>query len=148
MYKRQQGHCTAEAILNALRPDRKFTKEEARLLDLCMVLHAEHGGGNNSTFTTRVLTLSLIHIYKNTAVLSIIGDADALFLSIFNSAGITQAAGPIKKGGKFTGPSLFPGSYLQGVVRIPKRDADAVLSVVLPKARITEGAILIIIRCV
>ena len=43
-------------FLNALRPDRKFTREEAKLLDLCMVLHAEHGGGNNSTFTTRVLT--------------------------------------------------------------------------------------------
>ena len=41
----EPGHCTAEAILNALRPDRKFTREEAKLLDLCMVLHAEHGGG-------------------------------------------------------------------------------------------------------
>ena len=40
----EPGHCTAEAILNALRPDRKFTREEAKLLDLCMVLHAEHGG--------------------------------------------------------------------------------------------------------
>ena len=60
----EQGHCTAEAILNALRPDRKFTKEEARLLDLCMVLHAEHGGGNNSTFTTRVLTSAGTDIYS------------------------------------------------------------------------------------
>ena len=54
----EPGHSTAEAILNALRPDRQFTHEEAKLLDLCMVLHAEHGGGNNSTFTTRVVTSS------------------------------------------------------------------------------------------
>ena len=60
----EPGQCTAEAILNALRPDREFTGEEARLLDLCMVLHAEHGGGNNSTFTTRVLTSAGTDIYS------------------------------------------------------------------------------------
>ena len=49
---------TAESILHAIRPDRKFTDEEAKLLDLCMIIHAEHGGGNNSTFTTRVVTSS------------------------------------------------------------------------------------------
>ncbi len=54
----------AEAILNALRPDKACTREEARLLDLCMVLHAEHGGGNNSTFTTRVLTSAGTDIYS------------------------------------------------------------------------------------
>jgi citrate synthase len=53
-----KGHSTAEMILSALRPDRKFTDEEAKLLDLMLVLHAEHGGGNNSTFTCRVLTSS------------------------------------------------------------------------------------------
>ena len=51
-------HSTAEMILSALRPDRKFTDEEAKLLDLMLVLHAEHGGGNNSTFSCRVLTSS------------------------------------------------------------------------------------------
>ena len=60
----EPGHCTAEAILNALRPDRQFTRAEAELLDLCMVLHAEHGGGNNSTFTTRVLTSAGTDIYS------------------------------------------------------------------------------------
>lgn len=60
----EPGHCTAEAILNAIRPDRKFTREEAKLLDLCLVLHAEHGGGNNSTFTTRVLTSAGTDIYS------------------------------------------------------------------------------------
>jgi citrate synthase len=49
---------TAENILHMLRPDSKFTKIEARLLDLALVLHAEHGGGNNSTFVTHVVTSS------------------------------------------------------------------------------------------
>ncbi|MBQ8121580.1 MAG: citrate/2-methylcitrate synthase [Ruminococcus sp.] len=52
------GQSTAEMILSALRPDRKFTDEDAKLLDLLMILHAEHGGGNNSTFACRVLTSS------------------------------------------------------------------------------------------
>ena len=43
----EPDHATAEAILNALRPDRKFTHQEAKLLDLLMVLHAEHGGANH-----------------------------------------------------------------------------------------------------
>ena len=60
----EPGQCTAEAILNALRPDRQFTREEAELLDLFIVLHAEHGGGNNSTFTTRVLTSAGTDIYS------------------------------------------------------------------------------------
>ncbi len=46
----------AQSILSTLRMDRSYTEEEARLLDLCLVLHAEHGGGNNSTFTCRSLT--------------------------------------------------------------------------------------------
>lgn len=53
-----KGQSTAEMILSALRPDRKFTDEEAKLLDIVLMLHAEHGGGNNSTFTCRVLTSS------------------------------------------------------------------------------------------
>ncbi|MDO5417117.1 MAG: citrate/2-methylcitrate synthase [Lachnospiraceae bacterium] len=47
---------TAENILRMLRPDMKYTDLEARVLDLALVLHMEHGGGNNSTFTTRVIT--------------------------------------------------------------------------------------------
>ena len=49
---------TAETILRSIRADRKYTDAEAKLLDLCLMLHAEHGGGNNSTFTCRVLTSS------------------------------------------------------------------------------------------
>lgn len=58
------NHRTAESILNALRPDMKFTREEAKLLDTCMILHAEHGGGNNSTFTARVVTSTGSDIYS------------------------------------------------------------------------------------
>lgn len=58
---------TAESILNAIRPDRAFTDEEAKLLDICMMIHAEHGGGNNSTFTTRVLTSTGTDIYSSIA---------------------------------------------------------------------------------
>lgn len=55
---------TAETILSMLRPDRQFTKEEAQLLDCLLMLHAEHGGGNNSTFTCRVLTSSGTDAYS------------------------------------------------------------------------------------
>ena len=47
-----------------MRRNHEFTEEEARLLDLCMILHAEHGGGNNSTFTCRVLTSSGTDFYS------------------------------------------------------------------------------------
>lgn len=49
---------TAENILRMLRPDMKYTELEARVLDLALVLHMEHGGGNNSTFTTHVVSSS------------------------------------------------------------------------------------------
>ena len=52
------GLSTAETILHSLRADSAYTEEEARLLDLCLMLHAEHGGGNNSTFAARVLSSS------------------------------------------------------------------------------------------
>ena len=47
---------TAENILRLLRPDGKYTELEAKVLDISLILHAEHGGGNNSTFTTHVVT--------------------------------------------------------------------------------------------
>ncbi len=47
---------TAENFLRMIRPDKKYTELEARVLDVAMMLHMEHGGGNNSTFTTRVVT--------------------------------------------------------------------------------------------
>lgn len=54
----------AENILRTLRWDKRFTDDEAKLLDLMLVLHAEHGGGNNSTFSTRVLTSSATDTYS------------------------------------------------------------------------------------
>ncbi|WP_308855848.1 citrate/2-methylcitrate synthase [uncultured Slackia sp.] len=51
-----EGQSTAETILSMLRPDRSFTDAEAKMLDIMLMLHAEHGGGNNSTFTCRALT--------------------------------------------------------------------------------------------
>ncbi len=49
---------TAENLLMMLRPDKKYTPVEAKVLDTALILHMEHGGGNNSTFTTRVVTSS------------------------------------------------------------------------------------------
>ncbi len=54
----------AENILHMLRPDSKFTPLEAKLLDLALVLHAEHGGGNNSTFTVHVVSSSGTDTYS------------------------------------------------------------------------------------
>jgi citrate synthase len=51
-------YSTAQNILHMLRPDSSFSEAEAAVLDLALVLHAEHGGGNNSTFTTHVVTSS------------------------------------------------------------------------------------------
>ena len=58
---------TAEVILKMLRPDQKYTKQEAQTLDMALVLHMEHGGGNNSTFTTRVVTSSGTDTYSTIA---------------------------------------------------------------------------------
>ena len=55
---------TAEYILRQIRPDKKYTQAEAHLLDICLMLHADHGGGNNSTFSTRVLTSSGTDTYS------------------------------------------------------------------------------------
>ena len=57
----------AENILHMLRPDSSYTEAEARILDLALVLHAEHGGGNNSTFTTHVVTSSGTDTYSTMA---------------------------------------------------------------------------------
>ena len=55
---------TAENILRILRSDKKFTPLEAKVLDIALMLHAEHGGGNNSTFTTHVVTSSGTDTYS------------------------------------------------------------------------------------
>ncbi|SCY19801.1 citrate/2-methylcitrate synthase [Butyrivibrio sp. INlla14] len=55
---------TAEMILYLLRPDSQYTELEAKLLDICLVLHMEHGGGNNSSFTTHVVSSSMTDTYS------------------------------------------------------------------------------------
>ncbi|MCD7730822.1 MAG: citrate synthase [Oscillospiraceae bacterium] len=64
MHPLNPDECTAESILSTLRPDRVYTPEEAQLLDLMLIIHAEHGGGNNSTFTCRTLTSSGTDAYS------------------------------------------------------------------------------------
>ena len=58
---------TAENILHILRPDSSYTPLEAKILDIALVLHMEHGGGNNSSFTTHVVTSSLTDTYSTIA---------------------------------------------------------------------------------
>jgi len=59
-----EGYSMAETLLDVLRGDQGFTHDEAMLLDVMLMLHAEHGGGNNSTFTTRVLSSSGTDAYS------------------------------------------------------------------------------------
>ena len=67
IHKPVPTYSTAENLLHILRPDGKFTKLEARILDLALVLHAEHGGGNNSTFTMHIVTSSGTDTYSAVA---------------------------------------------------------------------------------
>lgn len=64
LHRPQPGLSMAENFLWSVRHDNHFTPEEAKLLDLCLVLHAEHGGGNNSAFACRVLSSSGTDIYS------------------------------------------------------------------------------------
>ncbi|MDR2717614.1 MAG: citrate/2-methylcitrate synthase [Treponema sp.] len=59
-----KGLSIAENLLYMLRPDSKYSQLEARILDIALVLHAEHGGGNNSTFTTHVVSSSHTDTYS------------------------------------------------------------------------------------
>lgn len=64
IHRPQKKLSTAENLLMMLRPDKKYTELEAKVLDIALVLHMEHGGGNNSTFTTRVVTSSGADTYS------------------------------------------------------------------------------------
>ncbi len=67
LHRAMPGRSAAENILASIRPDQQFSDAEAKLLDLCLVLHAEHGGGNNSTFTCRVISSSYTDIFSSIA---------------------------------------------------------------------------------
>lgn len=64
LHKPDPSMATAENLLRLIRPDKKFTPIEAETLDLCLVLHAEHGGGNNSAFATHVVSSSGTDTYS------------------------------------------------------------------------------------
>ena len=64
MHPINKDESLAESILSSLRHDRTYTPDEAKLLDLCLMLHAEHGGGNNSTFTCRTVSSSGTDAYS------------------------------------------------------------------------------------
>ena len=67
IHRPQEGLSAAENLLLMLRPDKAYTELEARVLDIALVLHMEHGGGSNSTFTTRVVTSSGSDTYATMA---------------------------------------------------------------------------------
>jgi citrate synthase len=67
IHRPNPDYSTAENLLMLLRPDKKFTQTEAKVLDTALMLHMEHGGGNNSTFTTRVVTSSGSDAYSTFA---------------------------------------------------------------------------------
>ena len=75
LHRPQPELSVAENFLYSVRHDNQFTAEEAHLLDLCLVLHMEHGGGNNSAFACRVLSSSGTDIYSAIAVAVEIGRA-------------------------------------------------------------------------
>lgn len=64
IHQSQPELSTAENILHILRPDSSYTPLEAKILDIALILHMEHGGGNNSSFTTHVVTSSLTDTYS------------------------------------------------------------------------------------
>jgi len=67
IHRPEPGYSTAQNFLHMLRPDCKFTELEALVLDMTLVLHAEHGGGNNSSFTTHVVSSTGTDTYSSTA---------------------------------------------------------------------------------
>ena len=67
IHKPDESLTMAENLLMMLRPDQRFTELEARVLDLCLALHMEHGGGNNSAFTTHVVTSAGSDTYSTVA---------------------------------------------------------------------------------
>lgn len=135
---------TAENILRLLRPDKAYTALEAQVLDVALVLHAEHGGGNNSTFTTRVVTSSGTDTYSaiSAALASLKGPkhggANAKVVGMFNE---------LKKTVKDWNDDEEVSNYLR---RLLDKDAydkagliygmgHAVYSISDPRARVFKG---------
>ena len=115
---------TAEAVLNSLRSDKKFTDEEAKLLDLCLMIHADHGGGNNSTFTARCVTSTGTDTYSAIA-------AGIASLKGFRHGGanikVTEMVDDIKANVKDINDEDEVEAYLRKIVRKEAGDGSGLI---------------------
>lgn len=135
---------TAENLLMMMRPDQKYTPVEAKVLDTALILHMEHGGGNNSTFTTRVVTSSGSDTYStmaaamsslkgpkhggaNIKVMEMMKDIKAHIRDVEDKEEIAAYLGKILEGEAFDGKGLIYGM------------GHAVYSLSDPRERIFKG---------
>ena len=109
------GYSMAENILLMLRPDGKYTELEAKVLSIALILHAEHGGGNNSTFTTHVVTSSGTDTYSSI------------------SASIGSLKGPRHGGANLKGMDMFRDMKENIVDREDESEIEAYLLKILNK---------------
>lgn len=124
LHNPRDGLSTAENFLRILRPDKSYTPEEAHLLDLCLIIHAEHGGGNASTFATRVLSSTGTDTYSAIA------------------AGIGALKGPLHGGANIKVQEMF--DCVKANVRDPHNDdelSDFLLRILKGKANDGSGLI-------
>lgn len=136
----------AENILRLLRPDKKYTNTEARVLDLALVLHMEHGGGNNSTFTTHVVTSSGTDTYSTIA--AALGSLKGPKHGGANIK-VTQMFNDLKKNVRDLKDEEAIGDYLEKLLAGEAFDkkgliygmGHAVYSISDPRARIFKGAV-------
>ncbi|MDR2421293.1 MAG: citrate/2-methylcitrate synthase [Oscillospiraceae bacterium] len=135
---------TAENLLHILRHDRKYTELEARVLDLALVLHAEHGGGNNSAFTTRVVASSGTDTYSTIA--AALGSLKGPLHGGANSS-VLAMMDDIKANVRDAGDEEELAGYLRKILRREAGDRSgkiygighAVYSLSDPRARLFEG---------
>ena len=109
----KKGLSTAENFLRLIRPNRSFTKLEAEILDLCLVLHAEHGGGNNSAFTIHVVSSSDTDMYS--AVSSAVGSLKGKKHGGANNK-VIEMMSNIKKGVKDWNDEDEISNYLEKII--------------------------------
>lgn len=120
----KSGMHIAENILRMLRSDKKFTDAEAKLLDLCLILHMEHGGGNNSTFVARMLTSAGSDTYSSmsAAIGSLKGSRHG-----GANAKVTQMLDDIKANVEDWSNDDAVASYLEKIVRKQAGDRSGLI---------------------
>ena len=115
---------TAEVVLNSIRSTRQFTDSEAKLLDLCLIIHADHGGGNNSTFTARCVTSTGTDTYSAIA-------AGIASLKGFRHGGanikVTEMVDDIKANVKDINDEDEVEAYLRKIVRKEAGDGSGLI---------------------